>query len=105
MTQLARSSAPQSQYSKGHYATTTARFAESGEFTATAWQGEPTRSANRPCRRQASAKRLASPAASTAFVVFMLPVDVSGTEPNPAASVPVKSLEQFAPSVDAASSM
>jgi hypothetical protein len=105
MTQLAPSSTPWNQYSEGRYATTTARFADSGEFAATAWQGESTRSVNRPCRRQVSPRRLASPTASTVSFNFMLPEDVSGSEPNPAASTSVKSLEQLAPSVDASASM
>lgn len=105
MTQLARISAPQNRYGEGRYVTTTARFADSGEFAATAWQAESRRPVSRTYRKQVSPRRFASSAASMASFNSVLPEDMSGSDPDPAASASVKSFEQLAPSAPATESM
>jgi hypothetical protein len=104
MTQLALNTAPAKRFSKGPYATTTARFNDSGDWSATAWQGPVERGSEPRKRRGAVAGWLASPAASTAFIGFMLPIEATGVEPEPVANLLADSAEQVsavADSVDA----
>ena len=96
MTQAALSFARAKRFSKGPYATTTARFDDSGDFAATAWQGEAPRSAHQRSGGLDSTRWLASPATSANLLVFMLPVDAAGTEPSPTANVTASNLEQLA---------
>src|SRR5271166_5781491 len=98
MTQAALSFARAKRFSKGPYATTTARFDDSGDFAATAWQGEAPRSAHQR-GGQAPTRWLASPVTSATWLVLMLPVDAAGTEPSVTASITASTLERLTASV------